>query len=98
MPNFASLQFWGTVLNFAGGALLSYDPIYARKRVVADSGAKFFLGVAQRLKLKNLKTESGEALNDSNIKKATAERSEKLARYGFLVMTAGFLFDLLGKS
>lgn len=98
MPHSGSLEIWGSILNFAGGALLSYDPLYAKRRVLAESGAKLFLGVAMRLKLKNLKTASGEPLDsEERLQTASAERSEKLARYGFVVMTAGFLLDLLAK-
>lgn len=95
----ASLELWGSILNFAGGALLSYDPLYAKRRVFAESGAKFFLQVARRLKLKNLKTAGGQPVDsEENLQIAAAERSETLARYGFLIMTIGFLLDLLAKS
>lgn len=97
--HFASLELWGSILNFAGGALLSYDPLYAKRRVFAESGARLFLRAARKLKVKNLKTADGLPVDsEENLQIAAAERSETLARYGFLVMTLGFLLDLLGKS
>ena len=70
-----SLEIVSSFLAFAGGALLSYDPLYAKRRVVAENGAMLFLKVAKRLKLKNVRTASGEALDsEAKFQTAAAER------------------------
>lgn len=92
-----SLEIWSSILNFLGGAILSWDAFRVRRRVREESGARRFQEIMRQVGGGEvLKTKEGDPVNtEKALKLWLSERSLKYAVIGFALMTAGFLLHLL---
>jgi len=91
-----SLEFWGAVLNFLGGAILSWD-ILTTKRIKTRIGAQHLQKIFQQVGLGDkLTDDEGKPLTDEDqLLLWHASRSLGWARAGFIMMTLGFLLEIL---
>lgn len=90
----------GSVLNFAGGAFLVYDSLRARKKTLAHFGRR-------KLAESNAKSSGGSPLYETPDGKPLAteldwelwhtELALKWTWVGFLLISAGFLLDIIGR-
>jgi hypothetical protein len=92
-----SLELYSAVLSFLGGGLLSFDALRARQRIRTESGAKTFLNILKALNENNLITDdSGKQLSsETALELWLARQSTKWAWLGFVLMTAGFVLQIL---
>ena len=92
-----TLEFWGVVLNFAGGVVLSVDAVFARKHKEQEEGTG---PVAEDVEKSGVpvRDAKGKRLTAERLRDAIAARSQLLGRVGFIVMSTGFLFDIVSKS
>jgi len=92
-----SLELYSAVLSFLGGALLSFDALRARRRIRAESGAKALLKILKAHNADSVLTDNaGRALNsETELQLWLAAHSTKWAWLGFLLMTAGFVLQIV---
>ena len=87
-----------SILGFAGAALLSVDAIYGSRRVLQEEGKNAAREGAEKHKGTLVDPHKSQPVQgESGVKIWFAKRSQKWNRLGFLLMTAGFLVDLMGK-
>jgi hypothetical protein len=91
-----SLELWGTVLSFVGGAVLSWD-VLTVKKVKTGIGARHLQKIFQEIELGDqLTDDKGQPLRDEeSLELWHAKRSLTWMRAGFLLMTLGFLLQIL---
>jgi len=86
------------VLGFAGAALLSVDAIYGAQRVLQEEGKNAAREGAEEHEATFVDHHGGQPIQgETGVRVWFAERSQRWNRIGFLLMTAGFLCDLVGK-
>jgi len=86
------------VLGFAGAALLSIDAIYGEQRALQEEGKNAAREAAEDHQATLVDPHGNQPIEgESGVKVWFAKRSQKWNRMGFLLMTAGFLVDLVGK-
>ena len=91
------LDILGSVLNFVGGVILTWDALSVRK-VLAEAGARQIQEGLQKAGLGELLTFKGQPLSDATTFQLWSSRRSRLwARVGLVVMTIGFLVDILVK-
>ena len=87
-----------SVLGFAGGALLSFDAIYGRQRLLQEEGKNAAREGAEEHRATFVDPHRSKPIaGESGVRIWFAERSQRWNRMGFLLLTAGFLIDLIGK-
>jgi hypothetical protein len=93
-----SLELYSAVLSFLGGGLLSIDALRARQRIRAESGAKTFLKImeAHDAKTQIKDDETGAQLDsETALQLWLARQSTRWAWLGFVLMTAGFVLQIM---
>jgi hypothetical protein len=95
--NWHELGLLGSILTFSGGGILSLDALRAPRRIREMSGANQFLRILKAFgRGQSLNDKEGNTLDSSDaLALWFAARSRWWARAGFLLMTAGFLCDIL---
>lgn len=88
------LELGGKVLSFAGGALLTFDMLRVRQGIEAESGGKALLKAGAG---KALRARDGTAVqNEAALRLLLSRSSTTRAWIGFLLMTCGFLLEIIG--
>jgi hypothetical protein len=92
------LDVLGSILNFVGGVILIWDALSVRK-VLAEAGARQLQEGLEKVGLGDLLTFKGQPLSDATTFQLwSSKRSRHWAWIGLLVMTGGFLLDILAKA
>lgn len=91
-----NLELCGTVLNFLGGAVLSWDALTVKK-VKTEIGARHLREIFQGVGLLDRLTDNkGIPLKDEEeVQLWRARRSLPWTRTGFILMTLGFFLEIL---
>jgi len=91
------LDLVGSVLNFAGGAVLTLDALRVRARIRAEDGAQQLQELLEKSGAGQLLTDkAGRPLNSpARLKLWLSASSLRWAWLGFALMTLGFLAEFL---
>lgn len=91
-----NLELWGAVLSFAGGAALSWEALTVKK-VKAGIGARHLQRIFQEIGLQDqLTDDKGKPLGgEEELQLWHTRRSLGWTRAGFILMTLGFLLQVL---
>ena len=89
------LDLLGSVLNFAGGVVLTWDAFLKRHDVLVEEGAEALFKLLRGDETGPLLTDKdGIPLDDLRVKLRLARRSQQMAWIGFTLVTAGFLAEM----
>ena len=92
------LDVLSSILNFAGGVILTWDALSVRK-IQVEAGSRHLQEGLAEAGLGDLLTFKGRSVRDETTFQLWASRRSRLwALIGLLVMTAGFLLDILAKT
>jgi hypothetical protein len=92
-----SLAWWSALAGFAGGVLLSWDALWLQRRGARRKGLLAMLGAikaAEDVK-EVLETRKGPLADADAVDKYLETRSQRVARWGFGLVTASFLLQAL---
>lgn len=91
------LEVLASGITFVGGLLLSIDALGAKQRYFRDAGVAVALKISDEQGVV-FQTEDGKPLREKRYGLRMATRSAALAKWGFALITAGFLVDLVAKA
>ena len=92
-------EIFGSLFNFAGGAILAVDALRQQKRLRSQKGAERYLDIMKKHQLDQpIQDDDGKPLDTPTaFQRWFAAHSQRLAWQGFAVMSAGFVLDFFGK-
>jgi hypothetical protein len=93
-----ALELLGSLLTFAGGAILTWDALMVRRRILSERGIQDIQDRLEKAGAGDILTYKGRPLSEQiNLQLLLAEKTLIRTRVGLGLVTAGFLFDFLGK-
>jgi hypothetical protein len=92
------LDLVGSILNFIGGAFLTWDALTVRKKIKGESGIRDLQEALEKKGAGDLLTHDGHPLgNEQTFQVWLSLPSLVRTKIGFLLITVGFLLDLITK-
>jgi len=91
------LALYGKIASFAGGLMLSWDALTVQRRIKIEAGAHKLQDILNNAGLGDqLKDRRGQSLkSEERLQLWLARRSLPWTQLGFILMTLGFLLDLV---
>jgi len=92
------LDLVSSIMNFLGGAFLTWDALYIKQRIQAETGIRRLQEGLEELGAGDLLTYHGKPLKEGEtLQFWLASRPLRWTKIGFVLMTLGFLLDCLAK-
>ena len=91
------LELWSAIFTFVGGAFLLVDTFSPVREVLLKGGKKKWEWASSRLGLKSQTTRPEGPPSNDPAALHHAQRSQFITRGGFILITLGFLLDLMAK-
>jgi len=88
-------EILGSILNFAGGAVLTYEALIVKDKIYSEENVREIQESFRARGLENQVTYKGRPV--SKLQEIMAEASLYRAKLGAILMTVGFLLDIAGK-
>ncbi len=93
-----SLDLVSSFVNFAGGACLTWDALYIKQRIQAETGIRRLQEGLAEMGEGDLLTYRGKTLSEGKTFQLwLSSRPLRLTKIGFVLMTLGFLLDFFAK-
>lgn len=93
-----SLEVISSIMNFAGGAFLTWDALYIKQKIQAKTGIQRLQEGLAEMGAGDLLTHRGKPLKEGQTFQLwLSSRPLRWTKIGFALMTLGFLLDLVTK-
>ena len=94
----SALDFWGSALSFAGGVVLTWETLSVKRQIKEESGARQLLEALAKIGAPDaLKDANGRPISQERaLQLWFAQRSLRWGWVGFVLMTVGFLLEMIG--